>query len=173
MHTHRPATHCRPAPQGASVPHMHEPAVQRSAVNESHAVQVIVVGEPQCWKLVCVVSQVEPDVQQPPQPLEASHTQVAALPLPPVQVVPAGQAAPVEPQTQLLLVVSQRLVDVVAQVVQALPTVPHCVSVSGETQFEPAQQPLGHKVALQPLHTPSVVPPQLPPAPHEVQVEPL
>ena len=39
--------------------------MQRSAVNESHAVQVIVVGEPQCWKLVCVVSQVEPELQQP------------------------------------------------------------------------------------------------------------
>jgi hypothetical protein len=115
--------------------------------------------------------QVAPE-QQPFGHEVASQTQVALVPLP-EQRVPDGQTPPVEPQTQLLEVASQRLVDDVAQVTQALPAGPQAVSVSGVTQLEPEQQPFGHKVALQPEQTPSVVAPQVPPAPHGVQAEPL
>ena len=110
--------------------------------------------------------------QQPLAQLVVSQMQVALVPLP-EQRVPDGHGPPVEPHTHVFAVVSQRFVDVVAQVMQAEPTAPHALSVSGVVHVEPLQQPLGHKVALQPEQTPAVVAPQVPPAPHDVQVEPL
>jgi hypothetical protein len=97
--------------------------------------------------------QLEPR-QQPLEQLVVSQMQVALLPVP-EQRVPDGQAPPVEPQTQLLAVVSQRLVCVPTQVMQAVPAAPHALSVSGVVQVEPAQQPDGHNVELQPEQTPS------------------
>lgn len=110
--------------------------------------------------------------QQPFAQLVVSQTQVAPAPLP-EQRVPVGQAPPVEPHTQALAAVSQRFVVVDAQVMQAEPMAPHALSVSGVVQLEPVQQPDGQSVELQPEQTPSVVPPQVPPAPQEAQVDPL
>ena len=112
--------------------------------------------------------------QQPLAQLVASQMQVALEPVP-EQRVPDGQAPPVEPHTQLFDVVSQRLVVVPAQLMQAAPAAPQSLSVSGVMQVEPLQQPLGHKVELQPEQTPSAFGgcPHEPPAPHEVQTEPL
>jgi hypothetical protein len=112
--------------------------------------------------------------QQPLAQLVLSHTQVAFVPLP-EQRVPEGQGPPVEPQTHAWAVVSQRLVALPTHETQALAAAPHWVSVSGRTHVEPLQQPSEHRVALQPEQTPSGLGawPQAPPAPHEVQVEPL
>jgi hypothetical protein len=112
--------------------------------------------------------------QQPLEQLVASHTHVADAPVP-AQRVPDGQTPPVEPQTQLFDVVSQRLVLLPAQVTHAAPTAPHALSVSGVTQLEPLQQPFGHNVELQPEQTPSEFGgwPHAPPAPHDWQTEPL
>jgi hypothetical protein len=111
--------------------------------------------------------------QQPLVQLVASQMQVALAPVP-EQRVPDGQAPPVEPHTQLLDVVSQRLVLVPTQVTQAVPAAPQLVSLSA-VQLEPVQQPVEHKVELQPEQTPSEFGgcPHCPPAPHEVQTEPL
>jgi hypothetical protein len=110
--------------------------------------------------------------QQPLGQLVALHTQVALAPLP-LHIVPDGHAAPVEPQTHLAEA-SQTLVLLVAQVTQAVPGAPHEVALSA-VQVEPLQQPLGHKVALQPEQTPSGLGawPQLAFAPQLAQVEPL
>jgi hypothetical protein len=118
-------------------------------------------------------SQVLPK-QQPLAQLVVSQTQVAVAPVP-EQRVPDGQAPPVEPHTQLFDDVSQRLVVVPAQLMQAAPAAPQSLSVSGVMQLEPLQQPFGHNVALQPEQTPSGFGawPHWPPAPHEVQTEPL
>jgi len=112
--------------------------------------------------------------QQPLAQLVVSQMQVALVSLP-EQRVPAGQGPPVEPQTHAWPLVSQRLVAVPMQVTQALAAAPHWLSVSGETQIDPLQQPLGQSVELQPVQTPSGLGawPQAPPAPHEVQVDPL
>jgi hypothetical protein len=112
--------------------------------------------------------------QQPLAQLVVSHTQVALAPVP-EQRVPDGQAPPVEPHTQLFDAESQRLVVVPAQVMQAAPAAPHSVSVSGVMQDEPLQQPFGHSVELQPEQTPSAFGgwPHEPPAPHDLQLEPL
>jgi hypothetical protein len=132
----------------------------------------------QVWWKPLQVAQLTPTKQELPkqQPLVqvvASQTQVALMPVP-EQRVPAGQAPPVEPQTHDFAVVSQRLVLVPTQEMQAVPAAPHAVSVS-RVQVEPLQQPFGHSVELQPEQTPSGLGdwPQLPPAPHEMQVEPL
>jgi len=111
--------------------------------------------------------------QQPLEQLLVSQVQVALAPVP-VQRVPAGQGPPVEPQTQDRLPASQRLVMVPTQVTHALPDAPQAVSLS-VVQVEPVQQPLEHKVELQPEQTPSGLGawPHEPPTPHEVQVEPL
>src|SRR5437763_7333046 len=106
--------------------------------------------------------------QQPLVQLVVSQTQVAAVPLP-EQRVPDGQTPPVLPHTHDFDAMSQRLVAVAAQVTQAVPAAPQAVSVSGEVQLAPLQQPLPHKVALQPEQTPSGLGdwPHMPP-PHEV-----
>lgn len=109
--------------------------------------------------------------QQPLLQLVVLQTQVALAPLP-EQTVPDGQGPPVEPHTHALAIVSHRLVDGVAQLTHADPAGPQALSLSG-VQVEPLQHPDGHSVALQPEQTPSVVAPQVPPAPHETQVEPL
>ena len=112
--------------------------------------------------------------QQPFEQLVESHTQVAVVPLP-EQCVPDGQAPPVEPHTHAFRLVSQRLVCVPeVQLTQAEPAAPHAASLSA-VQLEPVQQPVEHKVALQPEQTPSGLGdwPQVPPEPHEVQAEPL
>jgi len=110
--------------------------------------------------------------QQPLAQLVLSQTHVAAAPVP-EQRVPVGQAPPVEPHTHALALVSQRFVVVDAQVMQAEPAAPHALSVSGSVQLEPVQQPDEQSVELQPEQTPSVVPPHVPPAPQEAQVDPL
>ena len=109
--THWPPTHSRPAPQGALAPHWQLPFTQLSALPATQATQLPLA--PQARKLVLVGSHVDAELQQPPHPLEALHTQVAAAPLP-LHVVPAGQALPVEPQTQPPLV--HRLALVASQV---------------------------------------------------------
>lgn len=109
--THWPPTHSRPAPQAALAPHWQTPLTQLSALPATHAMQVPLA--PQARKLLFVVSHVDAELQQPVQPLEPLHTQVAVAPLP-VQVVPDGQALPVEPQTQPPLV--HRLALVASQV---------------------------------------------------------
>ena len=68
----------------------------------SQVLQLAVVGEPQALKLVCEVSHVDGEVQQPEQ-VVVSQTQVAAAPVP-LHLVPGGQTSPVEPQTQAPLV---------------------------------------------------------------------
>lgn len=99
------------------------------------------------------------------------HTQVAAAPVP-EQTVPVGQGPPVEPHTQASLVVSQRLVAVpTVQLTHAAPMAPQ-LPLPSAVQVEPVQQPVGHKVELQPEQTPSVVAPQVPPAPHDWQTDP-
>ena len=105
--------------------------------------------------------------------LVASQTQMAPAPVP-EQRVPDGQAPPVEPQTQLFELVSQRLVLLPTQVTQAAPMAPQLVSLSA-VQLEPVQQPVVHKVELQPEQTPSEFGgwPHWPPAPPETQLEPL
>lgn len=115
-----------------------------------------------------------PPEQQPLAQLVVSQTQVALVPLP-EQRVPDGQAPPVRPHTHALALVSQRLVCVPAQVTHAEPAAPQALSVSGVVQVEPAQQPVGQSVALQPEQTPSGLgdTPHEPPAPHETQAEPL
>jgi hypothetical protein len=104
--------------------------------------------------------------------LVASQMQVALVPLP-EQCVPDGQEPPVEPHTQLLALVSQRLVWVPTQVMQAEPAAPQDVSLSS-VQLAPVQQPVVHSVELQPAQTPSAFGgwPHEPPAPHETQFEP-
>lgn len=111
--------------------------------------------------------------QQPLEQLVASQMHVAAVPLP-EQWVPDGQTPPVLPHTHDFAVVSQRLVAVPTQVMQALPAAPQLVSASA-VHVEPVQQPFGQSVALQPEQTPSGLGdcPQVPVPPHEVQVEPL
>ena len=170
-HTQLPLTHCRPAPQAAWVPHMHEPLLQRSALLMSQVVQLTVDGEPQCWKFDVIVSQVEAELQQPSQPLVASHTHVAAAPVP-LHLVPVGQAAPVEPQTQPPL--EHRLALVRSHVLQAAPPVAPqwVVSIVVWHWPLPSQQPVGHEVASQ-TQVP-VAPSQrwpaaqaVPPGPHE------
>ena len=122
LHTHCPLTHCWPDAQTVPPgPHEQAPPTQRSALLVSQVVHVPVVGEPQWRKLVCDVSQVEPSMQQPVQPLEPLHTQVAALPVP-VQVVPAGHGPPVEPHTQLPPL--HRFALVASQLVQLAPPPP-------------------------------------------------
>jgi hypothetical protein len=148
---------------------MQEPPVQRSALLTSQALHVPDDGEPQCWKLPCDISQVEPEVQQPVQPLVALHTQVALAPLP-LQTVPAGQAAPVEPHAQAPL--AQRFALVGLQVAQLPPpVVPQLlVSIVLWQAPEASQQPLGHDVAsqTQPPETQRWPAAQtLPPGPHE------
>jgi len=111
--------------------------------------------------------------QQPFEQLVVSQMQVALVPVP-EQRVPDGHGPPVEPQTQLLAVVSQRLVCVPTQVTHAEPAAPQAVSLSA-VQVEPVQQPVEHKVELQPEQTPSGLgaTPHEPPAPHDTQAEPL
>jgi hypothetical protein len=91
--------------------------------------------------------------QQPLAQLVVSQMQVALVPEP-EQRVPDGHGPPVEPQTHASLVVSQRFVDDVAQVTQAVPGEPHDVSLS-VVQVAPVQQPVEHNVELQPEQTPS------------------
>jgi len=104
LQTHCPATQARPSPQRGPLPHWQLPPTQLSALAGSHAWQTppLTVAAPQAMKLVCVISQLDGEVQQPPQPLPPSHTQVALSPLP-EQRVPLGHDPPVAPQTQLPL----------------------------------------------------------------------
>ena len=111
--------------------------------------------------------------QQPLEQLVVSQMQVAVVPLP-EQRVPDGQGPPVEPHTHALALVSQRLVCVPAHETQAEPAAPHAASVS-VVHIEPVQQPVEHKVALQPEQTPSGLgaTPHVPPLPQDVHAEPL
>ena len=112
--------------------------------------------------------------QQPLVHEVASQVQVAVAPVP-VHLVPAGHGPPVEPHTHALLLGSQRLVLVPpVQLTHAAPMAPHEVSPS-VVHVAPVQQPVVHKVELQPEQTPSGLGdwPQVPPAPHEVQIDPL
>jgi hypothetical protein len=150
LQTHWPPTHCRPSPQGSFEPHLQAPPMQRSALLASHAWQVppLTPGAPQWMKLVCVVSQVEPLMQQPPQPLAPSHTQVAEAPVP-VQRVPVGHGPPVEPHTQAPPV--HRFATAGSQVLQVPPgVVPQLVVLMMVWQVPAAsQQPVGHDVPSQ------------------------
>lgn len=130
------------------MPHWHTPALQRSALIELHAVQVAVDGEPQARKLLCDISQVEGELQQPVQPLAALQTQAALVPLP-VQTVPVGQTSPVEPHTQLPAV--HRFAVVGLHVWHKPPCVAPQLLVSIVVWQLPcwSQQPLGHEVASQ------------------------
>ncbi len=171
VQTHWPAMHCWPAPHGELEPHWQAPLTQRSAVNALHVLQVPVVGEPQRRKFVVVVSHVDAELQQPVQPVVELHTHVADVPLP-LQTVPVGQAAPVEPQTQPPLL--HRFALVGSQVVQLLappPGEPQLL-VSNELwqTLLASQQPFGHEVASQMQLPPEQrwpVAHTVPPGPHE------
>ncbi|MDB4967385.1 MAG: hypothetical protein JWN44_3074 [Myxococcales bacterium] len=118
-----------------------------------------------------MVSQAVGELQQPAQPLVALQTQLAVAPLP-LQVVPAGQAAPVEPQAQAPLV--QRFALVASQVLQ-VPGVAPQLAVSMVLWQTPAasQQPPGHDEPsqTQPPATQRWPAVQLvPPGPHEQAV---
>ncbi len=109
--------------------------------------------------------------QHPPAHDDTVHWQVADAPEP-THWRPAAQGPPVEPHTHAPRPASQRLVPADAvQSAHAAPGAPHAVSASA-VHVEPAQQPDGQRVALQPEHTPAehVPPPQLrqvaPPVPH-------
>lgn len=175
--THWPPTQCRgwplaSLPHAAPLPHWQLPATQRSALKLLQTVQlpvgIPVDGEPQSLKLVCEVSHVDGELQQPLHPLEALHTQVALVPVP-VQVVPVGQTLPVEPQTQPPPV--HRFALVGSQVAQTPGMVPQWVVLIVVWQLPMAsQQPFGHDVESQ------TQPPEtqrwplgqaLPPGPHE------
>jgi hypothetical protein len=128
----------------------------------------LLVGVPQARKLVWLISHSDGDLQQPVQPLLASQTQVAALPLP-EQRVPAGQAAPVAPHTQLPL--AHWLATVASQLTQLPGVVPQAL-VPMLVWHVPAasQQPLGHEVASHtqaPLTQRLPLPQVTPPGPHE------
>lgn len=134
----------------------------------SQLLQPAVVGEPQALKLVCEVSQLDGDVQQPEQ-VVASQTQVAAAPVP-LHLVPAGQTSPVEPQTQAPLVHAFELVAL--QVLHWPPGVVPQLVVSMVVWQLPitSQQPVGHEVASHtqpPLTQRWPLGHAIPPAPHE------
>jgi hypothetical protein len=139
----------------------------------SHAEQLppLMPGAPQAMKLVWLGSHAVADEQQPPQPLDALHTQVAVAPLP-LQVVPFGQAAPVDPHTQLPLV--HRLALVGSHVLQVPGAAPQLlVSIVLWQAPAASQQPLGHEVASHtqpPLTQRWPAAQALPPGPHEQEV---
>jgi hypothetical protein len=170
VQTHWPPTHCRPLPQAAFVPHLQTPLAQLSAVKGSQALQTppFCVGAPQLRKLVCVVWQVEGELQQPGQPLVPLQTQVADEPLP-LHTVPVGQGPPVEPQTQAPLL--HRLEPGAVQLLQLPPPAPQVVVLMVVWHWLlPSQQPLGHEVASHaqpPLTHRWPLAQAAPPAPHE------
>lgn len=83
---------------------------------------------------------------------------------PPMQRWPAAQAGPL-PQRHAPPV---HVDAVMPHATHDAPAVPHAIAVPGEMHVVPEQQPLGHELGVQPLHTPA----EHVPTPHEVQAAP-
>lgn len=135
--THVPCEQCRPAPQGAAVPHLQVPfASHVSAESEVHAKQV----EPAGPQLESVrVSHVVP-LQQAAHDV-ASQTQVPAS-----QCWPVTQAA-LPPHVHLPCA-EHPSAFVLSHATQALPPAPHVVRLAA-WQSLPVQHPSGHAQLLQ------------------------